>query len=357
MKANISCIIVAAALAGLSSPAFPNAGQAKNVLTIKDSLDRTVAIPSRVERIITIQPEISRLIVALGAGDTLVGVDYTLRLRDPLFMIVYPEGSRLPLVSMAENNINLEMVLRLKPDLVFVSPYERQIVSALQRKTQIPVVALSSMGSFSKLVEEARLVGRILGRERRADELAAYFDETLRRLGASLKNVPQNKKPRVYLSFGGSLTRTPIFYEPVNAAGGTNVAEKLLPDFLGVITTAVNIEQIVRWDPDIILVHGNYPPPERKVTPVGVLADSRLASVKAVKAKKVYYTFGFWDWWDMAEVLTETLYLANMFYPDAFPGFDLKREGDAIIKKFYGVEGGFSALSKILRCDEWTHEQ
>jgi len=356
MKGKSAFIFFAVALAGSASASFENASPQKAGLAIKDSLDRTVSIPARVERIISIQPEISRLIVALGAGDNLVGVDYTLRLRDHMFRIIYPKERNLTLVSMAENNINLEMVMRLKPDVIFVSPYERQIVKALEAKTRIPVVALASMGYFTKICEEMRLVGRVLGREKRADELVAYFNEGVDRVRKSLDAVPEQKKPRVYLSFWGSLTRTPILYEPVNAAGGINVAEKIAPDILGSVSTKVNVEQIIRWNPDVILVHGHYPPRERTMTVAEVLADSRLASVEAVRAKKVFYTLGFWDWWDMAEVMIETLYLAKLFYPERFIGFDLIQEGNAIFKKFYGVGGGFSELCRILKCDEWTHE-
>ena len=37
-------------------------------------------------------------------------------------------------------------VVSLKPDIIFASPFERQIVEAIQRKTRIPVVALASLG-------------------------------------------------------------------------------------------------------------------------------------------------------------------------------------------------------------------
>jgi ABC-type Fe3+-hydroxamate transport system substrate-binding protein len=68
MKGKSALIFFAVALAGSASASFENASPQKAGLAIKDSLDRTVSIPARVERIISIQPEISRLIVALGAA-------------------------------------------------------------------------------------------------------------------------------------------------------------------------------------------------------------------------------------------------------------------------------------------------
>ena len=325
-------------------------------LTVRDDLGRTVSLPARIGRIVSIQPEITRMIVSLGAGDRLIGIDYAIRSEDHLFGLIFPPGARLPVVSMSENNVNLEEVFRLKPDVIFASPFERQIVESLERKTSVPVLALASMGRFARQAEILTLVGRVLGREARAAELTTYFDAEIGRVREAVRDVPADARPRVFLSFWGVLTKTPIAYDPVATAGGINVAEKAMPDVLGAVNTLVSIERLIRWNPDIILVHGNYLPRDRKVTVEAVRTDPRLASVKAVKSGKVRYTFGFWNWWDMAEVTVETLYLANLFHHGKFPGFDLDREGNAIFKKFYGIDDGFSALCRILRCGEWSHD-
>ena len=324
--------------------------------TVKDDLGRTIDLPARIERIVSIQPEITRMIVSLGAGNRLVGIDYAIRTHDHLFGLIYPPGGRLPLVSMSENSVNLEEVFRLKPDVIFASPFERRIVESLQRRTSIPVLALASMGRFARQTEILALVGKVLGRDARAAELAAYFNAEIGRVREAVLNIPDNARPRVFLSFWGVLTKTPISYDPVTAAGGVNIAEKAVPDVLGAVNTLIGIEQLIRWNPDFILVHGNYPPRDRQVTVESVRADPRLASLKAVKAGKVRYTFGFWNWWDMAEVTVETLYLAKLFHPEKFFGSNLDREGNAIFKKFYGIDGGFSALCGILRCGEWAHD-
>jgi iron complex transport system substrate-binding protein len=324
--------------------------------SVRDSLGRTVALPSRAARVIAVQPEIARMLAALGARDVLVGLDYSLRARDPLFKLVYPEASGVPVVSNAENAINLELVLKLAPDVIFVSPFERRIVEALERKTRIPTVALASLGDFERMVDELILVGKLVGREERAAELAAYFRAETGRVRLRIESSRVVRRPRVFLSFWGSLTRTPTSYAPVEAAGGINLADGILPDALGSVQTTVNVERIIRWDPDIILVHGNYLPSERALTVERVLADRRLASLRAVKSGSVHYTFGFWNWWDMAETTLETLYLAALFHPEVFPEFDLERAGEEVFTRFYGRPGIFRAFSEILGCREWLHE-
>jgi iron complex transport system substrate-binding protein len=331
-----------------------SAGPAR--VTITDSLGRRVAVPARVERIISLEPEITRIIVALGGGDRLVSIDFFLRHFDHLFSIVFPRGGDLPVVSNQGQDLNYEMALRLRPDVVFTSPSEFQSADAMQTRLRAPVAALASVGKFDGLLGEIKIVGRMIGREERAEELVGYFRDRISSIGRRVGQTPEEKRPRVYLAFWGSLLRTPVAYEPVEAAGGRNCAAALLPSYMGTAGTTVPIEEILRWDPDLILVQGNYLPSERSVTVEGILSDARLASLRAVRERRVRYTFGFWYWWDPALVLVETLYLARLFNPERFPDFDLRREGDRVFRKFYGIDGAFSKLGKVLHCDDWLRE-
>jgi iron complex transport system substrate-binding protein len=341
------------ALVMVAGPAAALRAGGQEAPAVHDSLGRNVVLPRHAEKILSLQPEITRIVAALGAGERLVGADYFILKHDHLFPIVFPGARDLPAVSNTPEDMNFEMVLRLDPDVIFVSPTELQMIDALQGKLKLPVVALASMGSFDKLVDEILLVGRILGREARAAELAADFRARVASVRAAVASVPAGERPRVYLSFWGMLTRTPVTYEPVDAAGGVNCARGMLPANLGTIATVAQAEQILKWRPDVILVQGNYPPPERTVTIGGILRDKRFGSLPAVRNGRVFYTFGFWHWWDPALVLVEILYLARLFHPQAMGPFDLEREANAIFKKYYGVEGAYSSLCRMLECGGW----
>jgi iron complex transport system substrate-binding protein len=293
--------------------------------------------------------------VALGAGDRLVGIDHFLRSSDPLFRIVFPAVDRLPLVSRADYNANLETVVRLSPDVIFGAPEDARVVRSLETKTGVPTVALSSLGRFERLREEIRLLGSILGRDQRASELIRIMDGRLDPIVRRTAALDAGRRPRVYMAFWGVETRTPIAYEPVDAAGGTNVAAGMVSSFPGTLIAGVGLERILAWNPEFILVHGNYPPAQRRVTTEGLRADLRFRSARAVRENRVLYTFGFWNWWDPAEVLVETAYLAAVFHPDMFPDFDLETYGNEVFRDVYGREGLFTALADILGCREWAH--
>jgi len=332
-----------------SGAVLPSQGQ-----TITDNLRRTVAVPARVERILSLQPEITRILVALGAADRLVGLDYFISRDDHLFKILFPGGTRLPVVSMPDESVNKELIVRLDPDIIFTSPTELQVPDSIQRSLGIPVAALASMGSFEGLLEEIELVGALTGFKDRAGELGRYFQEIIRSIIESTGPLTLEDRPRTYLAFWSSLVRTPVFYEPVQAAGGRNVADNLLPSRLGTIGTIITVEQILKWDPDVILIQGSFLPRERQVTVESVMSDKRLGSVKAIKQRRVHYTLGFWYWWDPAGVLVETIYLAKLFHPEKFGRLDLEKEGNAIYKMFYGKTDVFTDLIKSLDFHEWT---
>jgi iron complex transport system substrate-binding protein len=342
------------AAAWLAGGAVPGGGQDRAPLEIIDNLGRTVEVRSRVERVISLEPEITRIIVALGAGDSLVAIDFFLRNHDPLFPLVFPKGAGLPVVSNQGQDLHYEQALRLRPDIVFASPSEFQAAETIERKMKVPVAALASMGRLETLLAEIGTVGRILGREERAAALVAYMRSRLDEAGPPAPGTGPGPRPSVYLAFWGSLVRTPVSYEPVEAAGGRNVAAGLLPDYLGTAGLTISPEKILVWDPDVILIQGNYPPAERRVTVEGVLRDPRFASLRAVRTGRVHYTFGFWYWWDPALVLVETLYLSRLFGGEGAAREDLARTGDEIFHDVYGIDGAFSALCRVLECHDWT---
>jgi len=321
---------------------------------IVDNLGRKVAVPAKVERIISLEPEATRIIIALGAGDRLVGIDFFLRHYDRVFPLVFPEVGRLKVVSNQGQELHYEQALRLRPDIVFASPSEFGAAAAIESKLRVPVAVLASMGRFAGLFGEIETLGRVLGREERAGALVAYLRARLDEAVRASSATPSEKRPSVYLAFWGSLVRTPVAYDPVEAAGGRNVAAGLLPDYLGAPAATVSIERMLVWDPDVILVQGSYPPAERRVTVEGILRDPRLASLKAVRTGRVGYTFGYWYWWDPALVLVETIYLCRLFNSEKAAPEDLVRTGDEIFQEVYGRPGVFSALCRVLECHEWT---
>ena len=79
--------------------------------SVVDDLGRPVRLPARVERVVTLAPNLTEMVYAIGAGDQLVGADDASN---------HPRAAqRLPKVGAMQPRI--ERIVRLDPDLVVAS--------------------------------------------------------------------------------------------------------------------------------------------------------------------------------------------------------------------------------------------
>ena len=140
----------------------------------------------------------------------------------------------------------------------------------------------------------------------------------------------------LFWSFWNGVSRIPIYYDPVEAAGGINIAAGQTANVYG-YSVKVPVEQVVVWNPDFILIHGA--PKTSRVKVEQILQDPRMADVNAVVKKQVYYTLGMQSGWHMPRNLTEMLYMAKLFHPDKFKDLDPEAEGNAIYERLYGKPG------------------
>jgi len=79
---------------------------------VTDDLGRTVSVPVRITRVVSLAPSLTENIFAVGAGDRLVGVTTFCN---------YPEAAKSIAKIGDTMNPNMESIVALKPDVVFVS--------------------------------------------------------------------------------------------------------------------------------------------------------------------------------------------------------------------------------------------
>src|SRR5712671_256885 len=110
-------------------------------------------VPAQVERVVTLAPSLSEIVLALGAGNRLVGVT---RFDDD------PRAANLPRVG-GYNDPEPETVLGLHPDLVLAqtAPENRGPVETLAR-LGIPVEAFS-LGGLAEIEDAMEQIGALLG--------------------------------------------------------------------------------------------------------------------------------------------------------------------------------------------------
>ncbi|MFW6324699.1 MAG: ABC transporter substrate-binding protein, partial [Desulfovibrionales bacterium] len=175
-----------------------------------DGLGRHIDVPEENEHVICSGSGCLRLLTYLQAQDMVVGVDdmETRRTRFDArpYAIAHPEYRKLPIFGEFRGHDNPELILTLNPQPhVIFKTYASSMgynPGELQAKTGIPVVALNygDLGQLrSELYRSLRLMGRITGKQDRAEKVIAFFEETITELRRRTKDIPEADRPTVFL--------------------------------------------------------------------------------------------------------------------------------------------------------------
>lgn len=304
---------------------------------ISDTPGFKTNLPDTVSRVYAADPP-SNVLLHVLAPDAMLGLSFPIQPRARRF---YPPGMlRLPVLGGwfgGGQQSNAETVLALKPDfaLAWKAPFGDL---AKQRESfdrlGLPTVFITLDG-LADWPAALRLVGGLLGRETFAEPRAVYVEKALARLASSVGKVPENRRPRVYYAEGvdGLATdcHTSFHTEAIELAAGYNVHRCEQKDRMGM--ERISIEQVLAYDPDIIIVQ------DRVAMPV-ILHDPRWRNLRAVKAGRVHGVPHWpYNWIDRPPSVMRALgaqWLAGIFHPELFR-FDLRGEVRAFFRLFFGL--------------------
>ncbi len=314
------------------------AGQQAN---LTDMIGRQVTVAVEPDRIVCLGPGALRLIVYLQAQTKVVGVE-SMEKQNPTgrpYWIAHPELSRLPACGPGgpagiNKKPDLEAVLSVHPQVLFVTYMDRSLADEVQRTLKVPVVVLSygEFATFDEAVYDAlRIAGRVLGREKRADEVVGYLESRRKDLRARTASIQDGEKPGVYVGGIGhrgsqGIESTDRRYLPFDWIGAKNLAGQ------GVATLGSHVlmdkEALLRQDPDIIFIDGagmNL-----------VAADFRrkpdfYRSLRAFVHRRVYALLPFnWYTTNIDTALADAYAIGKLLYPGRFTDVDPEKRADEI---------------------------
>jgi iron complex transport system substrate-binding protein len=322
----------------LSTTAGPGAsGQEK--MTVVDMEKRTVEVPQYPERILCLGPGSLRLICYLGMAKKAAGVE-KFEKTPPVgraYLWANPDLAKLPPVGPGgpagiNKEPDLEAVLKVNPQLIFISNMDPAKAEALQKKLNIPVVTLSYGGfaTFDDIVfDSLRLAGRVLKAEKRAEEVVAFIEGARRDLLKRTEGHEESKKPRVYIGgigFRGTqgIESTDASYFPLDWVRSRNLAREVVPKG----HAFVDKEKILSWDPDILFIDGggmgNIRQDYRKKTEF-------YQHLKAVKNRQVFLLFPYnWYVTNIDTAVADSFAAGKILYPRGFTDLDPKKKADEI---------------------------
>jgi iron complex transport system substrate-binding protein len=325
---------------------FIDALYAADTRTITGLDGDKIRIPSYAEKIACLYNPAYDKIIMLGNGSRIAMLPGK---ATPWALKYFPELKEIPKSSSGQIP-DLERLLRLNVDLVIYPKGRINITKVAE--AGIPVVCPftdnvvpTSMDEYmAEFKKQILFFGDLLGPDAaaRAQKYCKYVDAINTKALTITSKIPEHKKPKVYngkvmdvFSTQGNNTVMRWYTE---LAGG-----RYLPKDLQKYYTEVNLEQIIAWDPDIILLgmYGSFNAGKN---------DDKLKSLKAYASGKVYKIPVGMFYWDMTSCETALLplYLGKKFHPELFKNWDIIQEMKNFYSDIYKINLTDSDAEKIL---------
>lgn len=335
-----------AVLAGCGS-ATPTARHSSAAITVTDQRGKKLTFSHPVRRVVTIPMPAAAMFISVDqSADHLVGMHNGswLAIRDGILGEMFPEAKKIPHQIATQDFVpNVESVLGLNPDVVVQwADHGAEIVGTLENAGM--KVAGLDYGTQQDLDTWITLFGRMLGKPDRARQMNA---RTHKRLAEMRANKPSGTPPSIvyFLRYAGGFkvagkgTYNDSYIKLVGATNPATGPHGLSGGFAG-----VDVEQLLAWDPDILLL-GNFDP----TMPADVYRNKVMRDMSAVKTKRVYKVPLGGYRWDPPSQESSLMWrwLSMVAFPDQNP-FDLRGEIVQDYRFLYGKTPTDAQIDKIL---------
>ena len=242
----VSFVIMLTLLVGCSSG---NTNEKTNTNTesfngsIIDSSGETITLTSVPQRIVSLAPNTTEILCALGLEDRIVGrTDYC----------NYPKSvETIPSIG-GTYNPNIEAIIALEPDLVLSATHVPKEVTYKLRDVGIPVAFLNEEENFEGTMSTITNIGILTGTEAEAETVVAEMEMTIDNILREVDALQKTEKPKVYYMVGfGEQDFTAggntFISEMIGLAGGQNIAQNIQG-------WSISREEILADEPDMIIM-------------------------------------------------------------------------------------------------------
>ena len=228
------------------------------------------------ERVISLSPNITQIIYALGAWDSVVGVT--------IYSDFPPEVKDTPKIG-GWVNPNMEAIVSLKPDLVLLMKDQDTIFGQKLDNLGIKKYVIDSNDSVDDILLSINSLGKVLNKETRAEELSSKIRGELDRITLRTKDAEKKTALIVVGRNPGTLEdiyvigRNNYINELLELSGGENVIENTR------LSLKLTKEAVLTLNPDVI-IEINHDKSEREAQILSTWSKLKLS--KAVKNGEVY---------------------------------------------------------------------
>lgn len=238
--------------------------------------------PAACARLVSLSPGITETLFALDLGGRVVGVTR--------YCTYPPEARRLPQVG-GFLDPNYELLLALRPDLILLTPFHRDLWPELERLgMRYEVVGQDTVADIRDSILK---LGALCGRQEQAGALAVEMD---RRLADAAARAATRPRVRVLMTTGREMEAQQLneiyaissgsfLSDLLGIAGGENCVTGKIAEY-----PALSAEGILQLNPDVIIEFGETASEEASAA--ALASWQSLSGLKAVRRGRVHYLGG-----------------------------------------------------------------
>ncbi len=198
-----------------------------------------MAGPGIPQRVISLSPIITETIYLLGAQDRLIANTTYCNI---------PEAAMLKEKIGSVTQMNVEKIIRLRPDLVIASALSRERQLIMLERQSIRILRAQNPKTFSQMCDMTLTIGQKLGKEQAARQIV---DRAQKEVAGIWEKTRGLEKPRVFLQIGlkplHSANKEMFINEYIRYGGGINIA--------GNASSGIySREKVITENPDVILI-------------------------------------------------------------------------------------------------------
>ncbi len=207
---------------------------------ISDGLGRRINLPPKIERAVSLAPNLTEITFAVGAGDRLVGVTT---------FCDYPEEAKKVQKIGDTLNPNVETIIALKPQIVLVSTASQMENFTKTLEAQNIAVFVTNPNSLDEIYASISQIGEVFGTQERA---AQTVEGMKRRVAAIEAKTANSNRVKVFVQIDRNslytVGKNSFITDLINRAGGESLTADLTtayPNISRETALALNPEAII----------------------------------------------------------------------------------------------------------------
>ena len=334
----------------------------KGTHKVTDQAGNTVEVPNKITRVVIDQIPILSTYMSYFKGSAPYIVGYCGSFKDTITKTVLkdiaPELMKSSDTVYAQSDLNIEEIMKLNPDVILYNATNASHAQIL-KESGIPSIGFATVGAstdadpIDRYQQWLELLEDVFNEDGKMNDFKSAGNAIVADGEKRIAAVPQDKRPSAMILWKYS---DGVPQVSGNGTFGTfwlkrlGVKDVVVDEAKGF--TQVNMEQVYRWDPDILFLDG---PGLLSLRTADVIENrvqgTDFSTLSAVKNKRVYdTTLGMWNWFTPnPDAPLVYAWLACKTYPEVFADYPLEQTIKDYYQKWYGYTVTDADMAEMLQ--------